>query len=276
MKNVKVDSDYAEVNGVTICFEIHGQGPPLLLIHGWGFSSKEWGIKLIDTLSQNHHVILMDNRGTGNSTRQCKITLEGMAEDSHQLLKHLHKTPANVFGYSMGGFIAQQLAIKHPESVNKLIVGATSPGGPDSQMGVWYNETETTRLLEDISELSLPVFWNLMYTLKDDKEGFNSLRERVSEWTTPSKYWTNPASSEVYFDQFYAMMNSRVYQKLSEIEADTLILSGEMDEVFPQVNSDILNESITKSQNKIIEGASHSFLWEKMDQVVGLVNDFLL
>lgn len=276
MNKVNVETGYAEVNGVRIYYEIHGQGTPILMIHGWGFSSKQWGDQLIEPLAKSYQVILMDNRGTGNSTRQCPITIENMAKDSHQLQEHLNKKPANIFGYSMGGFIAQQLAISYPESVNKLIIGATSPGGPQSQMGEKYSESETRRLLEDISELSLPVFWNLMYTLKDDTERFNSLRERVSEWGTPSKYWTNPTSSEVYFDQFYAMMNSNVYQRLSEIKAETLILSGEVDEVFSQVNSDIMKRGIPKSQNKIIESGSHSFLWEKMNQVLGLVIDFLL
>jgi pimeloyl-ACP methyl ester carboxylesterase len=118
---------YAPVNGLELYYEIHGEGRPLVLIHGAYVSIPSNWDGLIPTLSESRQVIAVELQGHGRTTdRDTPITYEGMADDVSALLEHLKIPEADVFGYSMGGGVAIQLASRHPEQVGKLIVASAS------------------------------------------------------------------------------------------------------------------------------------------------------
>lgn len=117
------------VGNIKMYYQIHGQGEPLLMIMGLGGHSLDWGWIAPQKLADHYKVILFDNRGAGRSDQAGPCTIEQMAKDTVGLMDALAIDRAHVFGASMGGMIALQMALDYPEHINKLVLGATSAGG---------------------------------------------------------------------------------------------------------------------------------------------------
>ncbi|MGD9738168.1 MAG: alpha/beta fold hydrolase [Bauldia sp.] len=121
----EAQADTAAINGLEMYYEVHGEGPPLVLIHGAYMTIPTNWDALIPTLAETHQVIAMELQGHGRtSDRDTPISYEGMADDVAALLDHLAIPDAAIFGYSMGGGVALQLAVRHPERVNRLVVAS--------------------------------------------------------------------------------------------------------------------------------------------------------
>ena len=122
----------AKAGDINLYYEVHGEGQPLLLIMGYGSNSGHWFV-ILPHLVSRFKVIIFDNRGTGRSDKpDIPYTAEMMTGDIIGLLDAIGIGAAHVFGVSMGGMIAQELALRHPGRVKKLILGCTSCGGPHS------------------------------------------------------------------------------------------------------------------------------------------------
>ena len=116
---------YADVNGIKLYYEIHGTGRPLVLLHGGLGAGSMFGENLA-VLAKNHRVILPDLQGHGRTADIDRpMTLEAMADDIAALLTHLKIPQADVMGYSLGGGVALQVAVRHPEMVRKLVLVST-------------------------------------------------------------------------------------------------------------------------------------------------------
>jgi len=121
---------FTRVNGVTLYYEVHGKGDPLLLIMGLGANATGWSSQ-VPSFSREYQVIAFDNRGAGRSDKPNEpYSMDQMADDAHALLDELGVGPAHVFGMSLGGMIAQELMLRHPRHVRSLILGGTMAGGP--------------------------------------------------------------------------------------------------------------------------------------------------
>ena len=120
------------MTGVRIAWERHGEGPPLLLIHGLGYA--RWGWEpVLPELAERFDVILFDNRGIGESDAPPgPYTVAEMAGDAVRVLDEAGVERAHVVGTSLGGMIAQELALSHPERVDRLVLACTTPGGPNA------------------------------------------------------------------------------------------------------------------------------------------------
>ena len=118
--------DYAEVNGLRMYYEVHGEGRPLVLLHGAYMTVEAMG-SILPGLAETRRVIVPEMQGHGRTADIDRpIAYEGMADDVAALLRHLEIEEADAFGYSMGGGVALQLAIRHPGSVRRL-VAASAP-----------------------------------------------------------------------------------------------------------------------------------------------------
>jgi len=121
------------VGDIEMAYKMFGKGDPILLIQGVGGSMGSWEPSLLKELSSNHTVIIFDNRGVGNTTIGTKpFSIQQFANDTAGLLDALKIQKANILGYSMGSFIAQQFVLTHPEKVDRLVLIASTCGGKDN------------------------------------------------------------------------------------------------------------------------------------------------
>jgi pimeloyl-ACP methyl ester carboxylesterase len=126
MTTTAPQTGYAPVNGLQMYYEVHGAGRPLLLLHGAYMTIEGWG-SLLPALAETRQVIAVEQQAHGRTADVDRpITYEQMADDTAALIRHLGIADADVFGFSMGGGIALQLAIRHPELVRKQVVASAT------------------------------------------------------------------------------------------------------------------------------------------------------
>jgi pimeloyl-ACP methyl ester carboxylesterase len=127
-------ANYITIDGLRMAYTLCGDGPPVLLLHGWTCNQRFWEPQ-IEALSTDHRVLAPDFRGHGESDVPINgCTLARLAEDVHEMMWALDMAPAAVVGHSMGGMVAQQLALSHPEDLSALVLVATAAADPDGQL----------------------------------------------------------------------------------------------------------------------------------------------
>src|SRR5690606_41294833 len=121
----------ARVGGIELYYEVHGEGTPLVLIHGLGMPATTW-YRQVPAFAARHQVIVLDNRGAGRSDQPYEgYSIHRMAQDVVELLDHRNIPRAHILGLPRGGLIAPALALSRPERLHGLIPGGPSPGGPE-------------------------------------------------------------------------------------------------------------------------------------------------
>lgn len=261
---------FIEANGINLYYETHGSGEPLVLIEGLGYSSWMW-YKQVEELSKHFKLIIFDNRGVGQSDKPDEeYSIELFANDTVEVLLALNIEKAHFLGVSMGGFIAQEVAIRYPEIVDKLILCSTSFGGPGSvpipqetldvmfKGGGKYNSVDEIR---DVIGIAL------------DKRCIDENQDVLDK--IMKEKMDNPQPKYAYQKQLMAGASFNAEDRLCKIKAETLILAGKGDRVVPFENSKLLNQKIVNSKYEVIEGAGHVFLMEKPDITNKLIVEFL-
>jgi pimeloyl-ACP methyl ester carboxylesterase len=266
-----VESGFAEANGARLYYEVYGEGEPLLLIMGLGANHLSWTAQ-IPVYSCEFQVIVFDNRGTGRSDfpADAEYTIPVLADDAAALLDALGVDSAHVYGVSMGGMIAQELALRHPDKVRSLILGATTPGGPNA---VAPEPEALSSLLEQGAAIDRSVNPALLDVLFSP--GF--LADHGSELAAAFQSMADypPTSPEAYQAQLRAVAAHDTYDRLPDISAPTLVLHGTDDPLLPVGNGRILAERIPGAKLVLLEGARHAYFLEKQAEADTAVLDFL-
>ena len=272
---------FAEINGIRICYDIHGEGEPLILIHGFT-SKKETFVAQIPELLKYFKVIRLDNRGSGKSDRPNEAySMDMFVDDVRGLMDYLELEKANILGYSLGGMIAQSFALKYPERLNKLILLNTM-----SQLHVTEEALEgyvQSRIKNYEEKLTDPeaAFFNsapLAYSYKfinilkaDLKRKFHnafSVEDLVKESTI------DPATPQDIRNQVKSFLQFDVHDQLKNIQNSTLIICGKFDKQTPKRLSIKMHEQIPNSKLVVIE-AGHSANKEKAPEINRAIIDFL-
>lgn len=246
-----------EVNQVHLAYEIHGQGLPLVLIAGLGYDRWMWH-KMVPSLAEHFQVISFDNRGVGESDIPAgPYTAQMLADDTAGLLQALGIEQAVIMGHSMGGFIAQALALSRPDLVHTLVLSATNFGGPrhvpitPEAMAVLTDTTSDplTRLRRGILISCAP--------------GFEQRQPKVVE-----EWLQYRAAHPINLQGYQAQMGiglallaeaASFELRLPQIQTPTLILFGRHDKVVPPGNAALLARQIPGSQVVILPGAGHFY-----------------
>jgi pimeloyl-ACP methyl ester carboxylesterase len=264
-------SGFADANGARLYYEVYGEGEPLLLIMGLGANHLAWTAQ-IPVYAREFRVIVFDNRGTGQSDfpegADCTIPL--LADDTAALLDFLGVDAAHVYGVSMGGMIAQELALRHPDKVRSLILGATWPGGPHAVAP----EPEVLQALVDqgaaVDRVVSPALLDVLFSPDYLAEHGSELLQRFQRMGDYP-----PTSPEAYAAQLRAIARYDTYDRLPDIAAPTLVLHGTDDPLLPVGNARILAERIPGAKLVLFEGARHAYLLEKQAEADAAVLDFL-
>ncbi|MFX1451892.1 MAG: alpha/beta fold hydrolase [Promethearchaeota archaeon] len=277
---------FADVNGIKICFDIHGDGDPIILIHGFSDRKEHWRAQ-ISSLSEYFKVIRMDNRGAGKSDRpDGEYTMNLYASDVLGLIDFLGIGKAHIVGHSLGGMIAQNFAILYPSKVNKLILintlpGLRPPGEPIDEAIRMYKENaingHEAMLKDPLNEFINGAkgkysrnFWKLMRD--NPKKNFHeiwSVEDLIEE-----KLKDGPTIKDLS-NQAHALSTHNTYERLHEIQNEVLILSAERDKSCPKSMGEKMHELIPNSKFIIIKGAGHQSILEKAPEINHIIIDFL-
>ena len=258
------------VGDIKMYYEIHGEGKPLLLIMGLGGHILDWGWVLPEKLAEGRQVILFDNRGSGRSDQpEGPYSTMQMANDTASLMDAIGIERADIFGVSMGGMIAQQMALDYPHRVDKLILGSTSAGG-DLQV---LPPPEIQAYLEPRLDLTLheALWWSA-------PAGFPQEFIEANPEIIERKIQANlayPSELHAYEAQLAAYKSHDVYARLSSIQSPTLVLTGDADVLIPPENSHMLEKNIPDAQLREIEGAGHLFWISHPNETFSALVDFL-
>jgi pimeloyl-ACP methyl ester carboxylesterase len=256
----------AEASGVRIAWERRGAGEPLLLIHGLGYA--RWGWEpVVDGLAQSNEVVLFDNRGIGESDAPAgPYSVRLMAEDAVAVLDAAGLDRAHVLGTSLGGMVALQVALDWPERVDRLVLACTTPGGSNAAP----MPMRTVQLMQEAPTLPLDVALRRFVENALGPDHDATLVERIMEHrratAQPPAAWAAQAAAGAMFD---------AWDRVGEIRAPTLVLTGDEDAVVDPRNSQVLAERIPDARLEVFPGTGHLFFWDEPERFVRLVRDFL-
>ena len=266
----------AKINDIEMYYEVHGptvlpedQADSLLLIMGLGANTTSWEMQL-PAFSREYRTIAFDNRGSGRTDKpQSPYTIPQMADDAAALLDHLGIASAHVFGMSMGGMIAQEMALRHPQRVRALVLGGTMAGGPNAVMAgpQLIQQWASTALLP----LEQAIKNGLRFLYSEEFIARN--HERLVRRALDLAYLQPPL--DAVQRQVMAVLQFNTFQRLADVTAPTLVISGTADQIVPPENSRILAERIPGAQLIELEGAGHGFLAEKAEETNSTVLAFL-
>lgn len=258
----------AKVNGVRINYEEKGSGKPVVLLGGLGSTIQSWDDQ-IPVYSRRFRTIALDNRGSGLSDKPRKPFSTGdMADDAVALLDFLGIEKASFVGKSMGGMIAQWAGVKHPERVERLVMGCCSA----RRDGVGDLILETGRRISEKAGMG-PVWLTALflgYGRRYIEENLDEIKERLA------RVGTSPEDIAGYHGQSIACGGHDTSALLHLIKAPTLVMFGTEDNVTDPVRAAEVGELIPNSTVRAFQGAGHGFWRENREEADGLVVDFLL
>jgi 3-oxoadipate enol-lactonase len=260
-----------EVGEHELHYERSGEGEPLLLIQGMSGTHVSWGEPFLAPLREGFDIVAFDNRGIGLSAPiDGPFTIVEMAEDTAGLLDQLGIESAHVVGISMGGMIAQELALAHPERLRSLTLGCTYCGGPGSQL---MPEENARKLLEGLSsgdrEKAIQASYevNLSPGFRADEGRYAAFHEMAT---------TVPAARQTIELQAQAIFGHDTSGRLGEISAPTLIVHGTVDGVLPYPNAELISSLMPAARLETLEGVGHMFWWERPERSAELVREHAL
>jgi pimeloyl-ACP methyl ester carboxylesterase len=262
----------ASSKGARIYYESFGKGPALLLIAGWGSSGLSWETSLLESLAQNHQVIALDNRGTGRSDKpRDDYSISLLAEDCIAVLNDAQVEHAHILGASMGGLIAQELALNYQQRVSSMILCCTSCG--------WRNHIPESQLTFAQTLLGSLGFVNREERLKMRMELLFSKSFVEREWQRLNEHWMRlskyPTPVYAFRNQWEALRRYDCCNRLSEVRVPTLIMGGDLDRLNPVQRLTELSERINGSQLQIFPGLGHGFIVETREEVQSRILAFL-
>lgn len=257
------------VNGVELYYETHGKGTPLMLIAGLASDSQSWQ-PIIEDLSQHHLVITPDNRGVGRTIPQdVDTSIRQMADDYIALIRYLGLPPCNLLGHSMGGFIALDLAIRHPDKIDKLILAATS-----SSNGKRNNELFSDWVIYLHAGMDAS-FWfrNIFYWIFSKR--FFENTAAIDDAVQFAINYPFPQSIAALANQVHAIADFDTTAGLSRVGSKSMVISGKEDILFPCELGFELAQAIPEADFSMIANAAHSIHMEQPKEFTKCVLDFL-
>jgi pimeloyl-ACP methyl ester carboxylesterase len=242
----RVEGQTVNLNGIDIYYEVYGEGPPLLLLHG-GLANGTYFAYQIPVLAQTHQVIVMDSRGHGRSSfDETQITYEVMANDVLALMDHLNIESADLVGWSDGGIIGLEIALTHPERLNKVVAyGANfDPSGVRLDVGqnAYFNAYIEAAAADYQTTSPAPERWD------------EFLANIANMWATEPNY---------SMDQ------------LRGIKTPFLILDGEEEEAIDLNQTKLMAELIPGAELILMPGTGHFAFLEQPEEFNRIVTDFV-
>ena len=265
-------------NGVSYAYRRLGDpstsAPPLVALQHFRGNLDNWDPALVDSIASTREVILFDNAGVGGSTGTVPRTVTAMAHDALTFIDALELREIDVLGYSLGGYIAQELALIRPRLVRRLVLAGTGPqGGEDmhrftDEMFVHANRDQPGP--EDI----LALFYERSETsLAKGKESLERIFTRTDDRDTPATLEARDAQLDAITT--WGIPDASRLNRLAGITQPVLVANGDNDRLVPTKNSYLLAERLPNARLKVYPDAAHGFLFQYPAEFAGEVERFL-
>ncbi|MGV9202603.1 MAG: alpha/beta fold hydrolase [Promethearchaeia archaeon] len=273
---------FAEINGIKICYEVKGEGKPLFLVHGFGADKEVW-IAQFQALAEHFKVVRFDNRGAGKSDRPNEpYKMDMFADDIAGLMDHLEIDKTHILGWSLGGMIVQTFVLQYPERVRKVVLINTLPKWPADEKGLeMYKKSQIDKYHANQKDPKEAFFAGA-------KMGFARKFRKEMEKNPEKKFYglfsaedlieisaTNPSRPQDIKNQAHALGRYDVFDDLPNIEKEVLILTAEKDRQTPKIMNEMIHKQIPNSKLIIIEDAGHESPREKAPEVNQHIIEFL-
>jgi pimeloyl-ACP methyl ester carboxylesterase len=257
-----------EANGQTLYYEVHGEGEPLLCIGGLAMDSLGWALQ-VPAFSQHFRTVIFDNRDVGRSSyADGDYEISDMAADAMALADALELDNFHLVGISMGGAIAQELALAAPERVRTLTLCVTWPGGGTwsrERARLWGAQALRTSREDHLDLLMLQCFTEAFY---ENAEGVAFMRQMML--ANP-----DPQAPEAFVRQLTASGGHETRDRLGSLTMPVHVIGAEHDTLVPSWKSTELSGLIPGATLTMLAGAAHGANWERAEEFNGTVLDFI-
>jgi pimeloyl-ACP methyl ester carboxylesterase len=245
-----------------------GEGPDVLLIAGTSDPIEAWQFQL-DGLSDRYRLTAFDNRGSGRSPLpEGPLSVAGMADDAAAVLRAVDVSSTHVVAFSMGTAIAQELALRHPELVRSLVLMSTF-ARPDALLRAQLNFWRWLPEVAPSDRAFVEAFFTWVYTPRAHADG------SVNQIVDDALAFPYQQSVEGFQAQVDACLNHDTADRLSQIDAPTLVLAGELDVLLPPHVSRSVAEAIPNARFEVMPGEAHQPFQEVPDDFNARVDAFL-
>jgi pimeloyl-ACP methyl ester carboxylesterase len=273
--------EHVSADGLSIGYRTGGRGPWLIMVMGRSGTMAEWDPQLIRQLIRTHRVLIFDNRGMGttnSSVPASEVTIPLMAQDTLALASALHIQTFNVMGWSMGGEIAQQVTVDAPARVLKLVLCATSAGGPTEQA-----PSEPVEKIMSDPELPTSLLFGLSFppTPAGIKGAFSYSARVAAQYRyahLPSDSFTETTvgmEGQRHAREQWVSAEGGVYNELPTLTNHALVMWGNLDVVDPPANDETIVGRLKNVQHRVFRGAGHAFLFQDAKEVGLTIDAFL-
>jgi pimeloyl-ACP methyl ester carboxylesterase len=254
------------VGATELHYERAGSGEPLLLIQGMSGTHLAWGRPFLAALEQHFDCVVFDNRGVGRSAAvSAPFSIAEMAADAAGLLDALEIESAHVLGISMGGMIAQELALARPERLRSLTLGCTYCGGPGSQL---MDPADFQGLAGALASGSQEQMFRAMWEL-NLSPGFRAEESRYTDFTAMAESLPVPRATVEL--QMRAIVAHDASTRLPGLRTPALVVHGTVDRVLGYPNGPLIDSLLPDSRLETLEDIGHMFWWEQPERAAELI-----
>jgi pimeloyl-ACP methyl ester carboxylesterase len=262
-------------NGIDYAYREMGDGAvPLVVLQHFRGNLDNWDPELIDALAVSRHVVAFDNAGVGATTGSTPNSVEQMAHDAISFLEALEVDRVDVLGFSIGSFVAQEMALIRPAAVRTLVLASSAPRGAPGMHG-WAPEViEAVGNRQSSPDGYLKVFYSGSASSQQaGKEGLGRLVARKVDRDQPTTWETRLAQYDAVCD--WGIPNHALLQRLSSIDVPVFVANGDSDPMIRPHYSHLLAGLIPQARVKVYPDSAHGFLFQHRAEFARDIDAFL-
>ncbi len=266
-----IESGFMVVDGMSVATRTVGSGRRLILLHRFRGTLDDWDPEFVSTLAVDHEVFMFDSLGVGQTGGVAPASVEGMADFAARVIQAQGKEPVDVLGWSLGGFVAQVLALKYPHLVRKLILAGTMPAGGAPELEWSRDWLKRASAPVPTAENALALLYAASESSRKAGEAsFGRLPHPPAAYVSP----TTMATQAEAIRRFADGDEIDWFARLKDLAAPTLIANGDRDGLFPAIDSAVLAREIPYSQLAIYPDSGHAFLFQYPERFADDVRRF--